>query len=182
MWQSILDWDTSTFRQINEISVAPYLDTLCPLLRNPFFWVPLYGFILTWALLRSRWGWQWVVVLFVVFAFTDLFSAQLIKPIVERVRPCHSLDFARRLVHCGSGYSFPSSHAANHFGISFFMLFTIARHSRWWTKSMLLLWAFAVSYAQIYVGVHYPLDVIAGGLLGWLIAQVISLYYLRRYA
>ncbi len=181
MWESLLQWDFETFRWINEIAVSPFLDQLCPYLRNQYFWVPLYGFFLAWALLRPRWGYQWVIVLLVVFMYTDVLSAQLIKELVGRIRPCHTVESARKLVNCGSGFSFPSSHAANHFGISFFIIYTMARRAKWWIKFLLFFWAFAVSYAQIYVGVHYPLDVIGGALLGWLVAKIISLYYLRHH-
>lgn len=69
------------------------------------------------------------------------------------------------IVPCGSGYSFPSSHAANHFALGVFMAITLKdkiKNIWWWT----MIWAAAVAYAQVYVGVHFPFDVFCGGLLG----------------
>jgi undecaprenyl-diphosphatase len=71
----------------------------------------------------------------------------------------------RLLVQCGSGYSFPSTHATNHFAFALFMIGTLAQRYRW-IVAPLIIWAAAIAYAQVYVGVHYPFDVLCGALLG----------------
>jgi undecaprenyl-diphosphatase len=113
------------------------------------------------------------------FGVTDIVSSSVIKPLVERPRPCHgetmNLD-VRLLVDCGSGFSFTSSHATNHFGLAFFLIFTLGK--RWkYIIAPLIVWAVIVAYAQVYVGVHYPLDVLSGALLGICIAFMLSEMY-----
>ncbi|MBK8556199.1 MAG: phosphatase PAP2 family protein [Lewinellaceae bacterium] len=73
-----------------------------------------------------------------------------------------------RRVSCGGGYSFTSSHAANHFAVAVFLAAVFGGLSRW-LRPGLLLWAAVISFAQVYVGVHYPGDVLAGALLGAII-------------
>jgi undecaprenyl-diphosphatase len=80
------------------------------------------------------------------------------------------MGLARNLVGCGSGYSFISSHAANHFGLA--IIIGSIFKSKWtWVKPTLVIWAAVICYAQVYVGVHYPLDVIGGAIIGILIGK-----------
>ncbi|RYD69937.1 MAG: phosphatase PAP2 family protein, partial [Sphingobacteriales bacterium] len=79
-------------------------------------------------------------------------------------------------VPCGSGYSFPSAHATNHFAIAIFLIFVF--YSKW--KPVLplgLFWAFIISFSQIYVGVHYPVDTMVGALLGTTIGLITASIY-----
>ena len=95
----------------------------------------------------------------------------------ERLRPCNDPEFTDhvRLVikHCGGGYSFLSNHAANHFGMAVFFFITLRHVFRKWAW-LVFVWAGLIAFAQVYVGVHYPLDVLCGALLGMVfgIAQV----------
>jgi undecaprenyl-diphosphatase len=94
----------------------------------------------------------------------------LIKKAVERERPCQVDNLnAKSRIHCGQGYSFPSSHATNHFGIAMFLflLFSIFSY-----RYLLFFWAGLISVSQVYVGVHYPSDILAGALLGLLIGFI----------
>jgi undecaprenyl-diphosphatase len=112
-------------------------------------------------------------------AIGDLFSSRVIKPLVARIRPCNDLSLADELIHrvpCGSGYSFPSAHATNHFAIALFLIFVF--YDKW--KPILpiaLIWAFIISFSQIYVGVHYPIDTMAGAILGSSIGIATSFIY-----
>jgi len=83
----------------------------------------------------------------------------------------------RLLVHCGRAYSFTSSHAANHFAIAVFISLTLGLLYSW-IKWPLLLWAGSIAYGQVYVGVHYPLDVIVGSLVGIIIGYLVAKLYL----
>lgn len=118
------------------------------------------------------------MLLFIVLTVgtADGVSSHLIKKNVKRIRPCNTEElYTIPRVRCGSGYSFTSSHAANHFGLSVFLILAVAKRRS--VKVLLLFWAFMVSFSQIYVGVHYPLDVIAGGILGAFIAYVFWILY-----
>ena len=108
---------------------------------------------------------------------SDLVSSRLIKNNVKRSRPCNTeLAGLVERVPCGSGYSFTSSHATNHFALSSFLFFLFGRalkRHRWW----LLVWAASIVLAQIYVGKHYPLDVMVGAILGCLIGWMCSMIF-----
>ena len=82
-------------------------------------------------------------------------------------------------VSCGGGYSFPSSHAANHFALAVFLIGIFGFAGQWQQKA-LLAWAGLIAFSQVYVGVHYPLDVICGAILG-VLAGYLSLYFWRKY-
>ena len=101
----------------------------------------------------------------------DFGSATLIKSFYKRVRPCNDPVMANIIVHrvdCGPGYSFPSTHASDHFAIAVMLILVFYRRYKW-VLPVSLLWAASISFAQVYVGVHYPIDVTAGGIYGILI-------------
>jgi membrane-associated phospholipid phosphatase len=160
------------------------LDFVMPFIRNQYFWSPVYLFLLVYmSLNHKKKGLLWCLFFFITFMYCDFISATIIKPMAHRLRPCNEpyLSFTvRELVGCGSGYSFPSSHATNHFGMSFFIIFTLAKNNK--TIIFLsLFWASIVCYAQMYVAVHYPFDILCGAFLGIVIAKLNSLYYLKRF-
>jgi len=111
-----------------------------------------------------------IILSVLTFAITDSVTAQLLKPMFGRLRPCHAPEiqpYLRALVDCGGLYSMPSNHAANHFGLAAFWFFTIRQVTgkkwRW-----LWFWAAIICYAQVYVGKHYPFDVLVGAIFGTL--------------
>src|SRR5690606_16011119 len=154
-----------------------FFDWLMPLLRNRFFWTPLYLFMAIFFVRNyGRQGWMILAFMGITFGITDYSSSSIIKPAVERLRPCNDPVLkadVNNLVHCGSGYSMPSSHAANHFALA---LFLVGVFSHKWRPILVLapLWAFSISFAQVYVGVHYPGDILFGGILGGMIGYIIS--------
>lgn len=181
MLSPILHFDADLFLIINQDMANICFDWLMPLLRNPYTWAPLYLFILIFSIKTyKKRGIIMMVFLLLTFGAADFLSASVIKPVVKRVRPCNELTLQGEMVsriRCGSGYSFPSSHASNHFAIALFLI--MVYRNRW--KAILwfaLIWAFAVSFAQIYVGVHYPIDVICGAILGSLIGYLIAKLFL----
>lgn len=179
----MLQLDQKVWRLVNINGQNAVLDLLAPILRHPYTWAPLYLFLaifLPWKFGRK--GWLWCLGFLITFALSDYTSASLIKPYVRRIRPCND-DLVRKgmhlLIDCGSGYSFPSAHAANHFALALFMSLTLRRHYRWiWFPAFL--WAFSVAYSQVYVGVHYPLDVTCGALLGLLAGCITGLFFDRK--
>ena len=149
-----------------------------PLLRERRIWLPLYLFFISFLVINfRRTGWYLVIAIALTAGAADLTSSHFIKKTVQRVRPCKAPEQhpdMRLLVTCGSGYSFPSSHATNHFCLATFLGLILGRIRRWvWAP--LLAWAALIAFAQVYVGVHYPLDAMAGaGLgmaIGWLGCQ-----------
>jgi len=169
IWDWIIHIDREVFTLIHVEGAVGYLDGLMKFLRHQYTWIPLYAFIL-WFIIRyaKNQALQFVVLTLLCFAITDYTSASIIKPMLGRLRPCHDpelMDEIRGLVGCGGPYSFPSSHASNHFGLATFWFLGIERMTRrkWY---WLWLWAGIICYAQIYVGKHYPLDIAGGALLG----------------
>ena len=112
---------------------------------------------------------------------SDQASVQLFKNVFERLRPCHNPDI-NTMIHitgsCGAKYGFVSSHAANSFALAVFVGLLLRHHYRYIMTGMLL-WAALVSYSRIYVGVHYPGDILGGAILGGVIALFI--YALMKY-
>lgn len=184
MLDQIIQLDQNFFTAINSGLSNPFFDWLMPLLRNRYFWSPLYLFIVVFLLQNyRRHGFVVLVFFLITFAIADYFSASVIKPAVERLRPCNDPSFkaeVNSLITCGSGFSFPSSHASNHFALGMFLITVFYR--RWkWILPLALLWAFSISFSQVYVGVHYPLDVTAGGVLGCIIGYVTGTVFLTIY-
>lgn len=162
--------DHSLFYFVNHTLANPVLDVVCRILREKLVWIPAYIFA-AWYFFKI-YGLKPVIVLLAFAGITILFSDQLsssvIKPLVHRIRPCNNPDINARLLlaYGGSGYSFVSSHAANHFALAtFFSLLLPAAKRKLWGP-ILVLWAAAISFSQVYVGIHYPADVTAGALLG----------------
>ncbi len=181
MIEALNRWDWRVFEWINSDTANIFFDHIMPFLRQAYFWVPAYLFIALFAVLYlGRAALPFLIAFIFVFFYSDLMAAALIKPLVARIRPCQASEGIRLLVNCGAGYSFPSAHAANHFGISFFLYYTLHDRIPRLYHYIIIIWAVAVAYAQVYVGVHFPLDVLMGGLIGILIARFVSWYYLTR--
>lgn len=172
MLEQLIQFDQNLFFTINHGLSNLFFDWLMPALRNRFFWTPLYLFIIIF-LIRNYGKKGWIMILFLglTFGCTDFISSSLIKPTVQRLRPCNDPEIksaVNNLIDCGSGLSFPSSHASNHFGLAVFLIMMF--YPKW--KLILpigLLWAASISFAQVYVGVHYPIDILAGAMLGGMI-------------
>ncbi len=185
IWQKIEKLDQWAFLQINNNLSHPFLDEFMPLFRNSFFWIPLYFFLLLFATINFKnKGWWWLLFFICTVSLTDLISSRLIKESFERLRPCMDPEFSLQvrllLNRCSGGYSFTSSHAANHFGIAaYFFVTTKFLLNKWaW---LAFGWAAIICFAQIYVGVHYPLDIIGGAIVGLTIGLTIGSYFKKRY-
>jgi membrane-associated phospholipid phosphatase len=172
--------DTDIFLKIHVGLSNGFFDWLMPYLRNPKVWIPLYIFIIFISIKTyKKQGYFLIFMLLVTFGIADFTSATLIKKNVKRIRPCNEITLRTQIIHrvpCGSGYSFPSAHATNHFALAIFLIG--AFYHRW--KPVLpwaLFWATSISFAQVYVGVHYPIDVISGALLGTVIGLLVTFIY-----
>jgi membrane-associated phospholipid phosphatase len=173
-WDKLKSWDQWLFVQLNSKYTNPVFDFLLPYFRDSVFWAPLYIFMLAYVTLNyGKKGWWWSVAFLCTVAIADMISSRIFKEGFERLRPCQDPMFFQNvrllLKQCSSSYSFTSSHAANHFGIATYLYLTASHRFGRWTW-LFFVWAIFVSYAQVYVGVHYPLDVLGGGAIGVLAA------------
>lgn len=170
IWFWLNQWDTRLFLEINTQWTSSFLDNIMPWWRDANTWIPLYLFFIVFALMNFKQkALPWILFVVITVVLTDQVSSTLLKNWVARPRPCRE-DFLigqmRLLLNgCSGGYSFTSSHATNHFGFAMFVYMTAKPVLGKWGK-LLFIWAATISYGQVYVGVHYPIDILCGGLLG----------------
>jgi undecaprenyl-diphosphatase len=175
IWQLIHPFDEWLLVKVNNDWGNPFFDRLLPLFRETLFWFPLYLFVFMWVIMRFRvQGLWWVAGLLLTAALSDLISSQVIKEHIFRTRPCQDAEVGNMIRfiinYCPKSSSFTSSHATTHFGQAMFYFITLRHVGKWWMLAFG--WAFAIVYTQVYVGVHYPSDVICGALLGCVIGWV----------
>ncbi len=181
---NILDLDRELFFKINSSWTNSFLDGVFPWWRDATTWIPLYLFLLLFIFLNFGWkAWPWLLSLIITVSLTDQLSSNLLKNWVNRPRPC-SDDLIRMHVNllinrCPSSGSFPSSHAVNHFGVAVFFYMTLRKYLGKWSF-LFFVWAATISYGQVYVGVHYPLDIIGGAIIGSIIGYLTASIFLRK--
>lgn len=183
MLHELLQYDYRLFHWINNDLHQPFLDWLMPFWRSRFMWIPLYLFLalFIWENFGKK-GLYFILILGATVGVTDFTSSSIIKINVKRDRPCNDpiiQNDVKLLVSCGGGYSFTSSHAANHFAMVVFLMLTLFR-KRSLIKWIAICWAASISLGQVYVGVHYPLDVICGALVGVFISTL-SFFIARKW-
>jgi undecaprenyl-diphosphatase len=183
MLEWLLRQDLRLFFHINNKWQQPWLDAMMPWIREPYVWAPLYLFLALFVTINYRWrGFFWIVLFIVSFGIADQTSS-FIKDAVGRLRPCRDpllQHFVRVLVsYCPGSGSFTSNHAANHFALGTFCFITLKQAFQQYAW-LFYVWAFAIAYAQVYVGVHYPLDVLGGAVLGTMIGILSSSFFQRR--
>jgi undecaprenyl-diphosphatase len=168
----LLHFDEMLFHLVNSGCRNGFFDWLMPLLRDKYFWAPFYVFVGSFLLINfKKKGLVLILALVLAVGLSDNLNSQFLKKNVQRLRPCQVLEPSKDmhlLVPCGTGFSFPSTHAANHFAMAVFLSLALGPVFRW-ARIPLLAWAATVAFAQVYVGVHFPLDVTFGGLFGALV-------------
>jgi undecaprenyl-diphosphatase len=179
--KAILDLDRQCFELLNNGFHNAFFDNLMLWWREKENWIPFYILLVLILFLRFGKKAAWLI-LFTLLAvgISDQLSSSVIKPWVGRLRPCQEpelFEHIRLLLKCGSGKSFTSSHAANHMTVSVVLALGL---KQWYPKAIwaFIFWAISIGFAQIYVGLHYPGDVLAGfllgGSIGWISYKVLS--------
>ncbi len=178
--------DAQLFLFLNGLH-ADWLDPVMVAITEMWPWIPLYLLLLFLVFKQfGKRGWWILLGVCVVILCSDQLSAHVCKPLFQRLRPCFNPEL-EGLVHLPNGlpggrFGFVSSHAANTFAVASYLTGVLWRRYRWigW---VLYGWAFLSSYSRIYVGVHYPGDIVAGaalgiliGLLGAMVLRKLSIY------
>lgn len=163
--------DQDLFLLLNAIH-SPWWDKFMVLVSAKLTWVPLYIIILVLLAIRYKRSFLIIIpIVILTITASDQLSVHAFKEVFQRLRPCHEPSLAG-LVHtvnsrCGGMYGFVSSHAANSFAVAVLSLGLVKK--KWFTV-LILFWAALVSYSRVYLGVHYPGDILGGAILGALLA------------
>ena len=168
MLEILLELDRKILLFLNGLH-TPWLDPVMLLVTKTIFWLPLYLFLL-YLIIRKFKKESWIVLIGIAIAIllADQITASIMKPFFERLRPSREPSLVG-LVHLvdgyrGGKYGFASSHAANTFATALFFFLLFRDRYRWvW---ILFAWAVVMTYTRIYLGVHYPGDILVGMLVG----------------
>lgn len=186
MLETLRELDRDIFVYLNNHH-NEFWDPIMILISEKFFWFPAYlGLIIYLIYTFRRRGMAKLVMTLLAVGAADIISSKVFKPNFARLRPCHDPDLSEVInivSGCGGQFGFISSHAATTFALATFMYLVLPPRYLWF-KISLVVWAAAISYSRIYLGVHYPGDVLAGALLGIIMAWLFERLYqfvLQRY-
>jgi undecaprenyl-diphosphatase len=173
--------DQALFKLINGHWTNTFFDSLLPWMRTSEHWFAFYIALVSYVFYKWGWkAWKWLLSVAITIALTDQVSSFIFKPFIHRLRPCNDpaiLNKVNLLIGtCPSSFSFTSSHAANHFSLAMFVFMSLQPLFKKYTY-LFFVWAGIISYAQIYVGVHYPLDILGGTLIGLIMGYAGAIIY-----
>jgi undecaprenyl-diphosphatase len=163
----INELDTQAFLWLNSLHTDS-LDPIMAWITAKNSWIPMYVLIIVciaWRYKRKSIGMLLMIILSV--AISDQVCSSILKPLIHRNRPCHEpiiQDLVHLVGNCGGQFGFCSSHAANTFALAMCLFLLIGKEYK--SMNLFFIWAIFVSYSRIYLGVHYPLDVLAGAGIG----------------
>lgn len=178
MLAKLVNLDTQLFFLINRDLENRVFDLFMPIITEQRNWIPVFLIIIIALLWKGGHKGRMVLLLIIpVILLSDQLSSSLFKPIVDRMRPCEAygdLGMVNMLIGMKTSPSFPSSHAANSAAVA-----TLLGHFYPRFRWLGVIVAATISISRVYVGVHYPLDVIAGALLGCFCAFIVYFLYER---
>lgn len=177
--ETLVTWDKNLFLTLNGFH-SNWMDHFMWLMSETMVWLPFFLFFI-YTLVRNKQSQSiWLILTFaLLITFTDQIASGVFKPLVERLRPTHDPSMAG-MVHVvnhyrGGHYGFFSSHAANVFAFAGLSLLLVRN---WIYSALILVWASLISYSRIYLGVHFPLDILTGAIFGMLSA--VGFFYLYQ--
>ena len=161
--------DMNMIKWIHQYFSNPLFDIFMPIITNKKNWtLPIIGLIFLLGFFSGPKGKIALTVLIISLSFTDAICAQILKPFFERIRPSHlNLEEVNLLTSKGGKWSMPSNHAANMFSLAIVLSYFYKKY-----KPLLFLLAILISFSRVYVGVHFPGDVIVGGFIGVFISSI----------
>jgi undecaprenyl-diphosphatase len=180
---TLIEKDKELFVYLNSLGVESW-DQFWMIITDQFNWIPL--FLLLFILIFKAYGWKKGIILVIVAALLVAFSDQfvnLIKDYFGRLRPNNdpTINEMIRILKRPRSFSFVSGHSTTSFAATTFMILTLKKYYKY--SSLLLIWPVLFAYSRIYIGVHYPIDIFVGMLLGVLegfIFYKISLAFLKK--
>jgi undecaprenyl-diphosphatase len=168
MIDQLIEWDKELLIFLNSFHTA-WLDPVMLLITKTFFWLPLYAFLI-YLMFRNFKKETWLILIGagITILLCDQITSTFMKPFFARLRPSQDPSMAG-LIHLvnnykGGLYGFASGHAANTFGVALFVWLTLKPVYKWiW---VIFIWAALMTYTRIYLGVHFPGDIIVGATIG----------------
>ncbi|MDR1876209.1 MAG: phosphatase PAP2 family protein [Flavobacteriaceae bacterium] len=174
---TLVRWDKELFLYLNNLGNQKF-DDFWLFITSEYYWIPVY--ILLFIIVVEKYGWKKTLFICIsigiIITLTDQ-TASFFKTWVQRPRPCRNpeLDGLFRLVieDCRGTYCYFSAHAASSFGVATYLSALFYKKHKY-APFLLFLWAILVSYSRIYTGVHFPLDVVSGALVGLFTGWIFS--------
>lgn len=177
MIETLINIDIYLFHLINSYLTFSFFDKIMPVITSVKYWYITYLIFALWLIFKSgKNGRIALITLIIAIILSDQINSAFLKELFGRIRPCHTFENVHLLVNCPISKSFPSSHAVNNFTAATVLSYFYKQY-----KKIFLFIAIIISYSRVYVGVHYPSDVISGALLGLIIGYLILLIIKRFY-